>query len=155
MSGSALVGGSAVIGGPLYLAGVNVADAIASAGSTFDSSSTLYVASIKAGSAVPSEAGASAFVDLEAQNLRVSRVRAPANTALVLEGATVGEAVSIDASGLVTISTQANLSHSLTVKVGRGGTLTGGAMLRIVSDAGTQHAANPVLGSRRRRSISV
>ena len=109
----------------------------AGGGTTIDSSSNLHVASIKAGSAVPSEAGASAFVDLEAQNLRVSRVRAPANTALVLEGATVGEAVSIDASGLVTISTQANCSHILTVKGGRGGTLTGGAMLRIVSDAGT------------------
>ena len=123
-------------------------DAIANAGggTTIDSSSQLHVASLKAGNATPSEAGASAFVDLEAQNLSVNRVRAPPNTALVLEAANFGEAVGIAANtGVVTIATQANCLHSLTVKGGRGGSLTGGAMLRIVSDGGSLLNTPPIL----------
>ena len=49
VSGSLLCSGSAVIGGPLYLAGANIADAIASASSsTIDATSQLALASVTA-----------------------------------------------------------------------------------------------------------
>ena len=43
-----LCSGSAIIGGPLYLAGVNIADAIANASSTIDTTSQLALASVTA-----------------------------------------------------------------------------------------------------------
>ena len=79
VSGTLLCSQSSVIGGPLYVGGTNIVDAIADAGGTTIKANTqLHVASLKAGNATPSEAGASAFVDLDAQNLLVNRVRAPA-----------------------------------------------------------------------------
>ena len=61
-------------------------DAIAQAGgSSITSSSYLHVASIKAGNAVPTEAGASAFVDLEAIDLMTNSVRGRPASDLVLE----------------------------------------------------------------------
>ncbi len=105
LSGSLVCSQSAVVGGPLYvqgaifLQGTDILTLIAQSGGTsINSSSNLHVASIKAGNATPSEAGASAFEDLEAANIPVNNVRPPINTPLVLEAANLGEAVSIAAN---------------------------------------------------------
>ena len=92
-------------------------DAIAQSGRTsIDSSSNIHVASIKAGNATPSEAGASAFVDLEAVNILVNAMRPPLNTSLVLEANNFGEVVNIAPNnGVVTIASQTTCAHSLTV----------------------------------------
>ena len=134
--------------GSLALSHINgLQDAIAQSGGTaIDSSSNLHAASIKAGNAVPTEAGVSAFVDLEAVHILVNSVRPPLNTSLVLEANNFGEVVNIAPNnGVVTIASQTNCAHSLTVKGGRGGSLTGGAMLRIVSDAGSLLNTPPIL----------
>ena len=113
-----------VTDGSLAISHINgLQDAIAQSGGTaIDSSSNLHVASIKAGNAVPTEAGASAFGDLEAVTILVNNVRPPIDTPLVLEASNFGEAVRIASNNrIVTISPQMNCMHSLTVKVGRGG----------------------------------
>ena len=75
----------------------------------------------------------------------MNNVRPPLDTPLVLEASNFGEAVRIASNnGVVTISLQMNCVHSLTVKGGRGGSLTGGAMVRIVSDGGSLLNTPPI-----------
>ena len=58
----------------------------------------------------------------------------------------MGEAVRIAANnGVVTVQTQTQATNGLSVKGGRGGSPSGGAQLRIVSDGGTLLHQPPVI----------
>ena len=119
-TGPLLVSGDAQVGGNLYVQGTNVLDAIANFGQRLDASSHLVVASVSAG-AIPSEPGASAFVDLQAADVLVNTLRTRHGDDLTVEASNVGDSVRIAANGIVTVQGQMIARNGLTATGGRGG----------------------------------